>query len=274
MYVVSTPRPWSTLRALPTLLRIGVAETVAYRAEFVVWLLTTTMPLVMLSLWTSVADEAPFHGYGADDFVAYYLLALIIRNLTSSWVSWQLSDEIRSGVLAMRLLQPIHPYVSYAATHLSAVPLRALIATPVAIILLFTNGRIALTPDHVRLAMLLPSIALAWALTFSLLLTIGSLAFFIEKSQSILDVYFGLFTVFSGYLLPLSLLPSWLASIARIAPFRFMLSVPIEIATRADLTRGGAGMLVAGQIAWAIGMFALSLWTWRAGIKRFEAVGG
>src|SRR5690606_3990107 len=37
-----------TLTALPTLLRIGVAETVAYRAEFVVWMLTSTMPLVNL----------------------------------------------------------------------------------------------------------------------------------------------------------------------------------------------------------------------------------
>ena len=256
------------------MLRIGVAETVAYRAEFLVWLLTTTMPLVMLSLWTSVADEAPFRGYGAKEFVAYYLLALIIRNLTSSWVSWQISDEIRRGFISMRLLRPIHPYVSYAATHLSAVPLRALIATPIAIILLFTSGRIALTDDPVRLVLLLPSIALAWALTFSLLLTIGSLAFFIDKSQAILDVYFGLFTVFSGYLLPLSLLPSWLAAIAHVAPFRFMLSVPIEIATDANLTRHGAELLVGGQLAWAAAMFMLSLWTWRAGVKRFEAVGG
>ena len=34
-----------TLHALPTLLRVGVAETVAYRAEFLVWVLTTTQPL-------------------------------------------------------------------------------------------------------------------------------------------------------------------------------------------------------------------------------------
>ena len=50
-----TSRLARTLRALPTLLRIGVAETVAYRAEFLVWILTTTLPLVMLGLWTSVA---------------------------------------------------------------------------------------------------------------------------------------------------------------------------------------------------------------------------
>ena len=49
-----------TLRAVPALLRIGLAETVAYRAEFLVWVLTTTLPLIMLGLWTSVASEGPF----------------------------------------------------------------------------------------------------------------------------------------------------------------------------------------------------------------------
>ena len=85
-----------TLRAIPTLLRIGVAETVAYRAEFLVWILTTTLPLVMLALWTSVANEAPFRSFSAEDFVAYYLAALIVRNLTSTWVAWQVSEEVRT----------------------------------------------------------------------------------------------------------------------------------------------------------------------------------
>ena len=32
-------------RAYPTLLRVGFAEAVAYRAEMLVWMLATTMPL-------------------------------------------------------------------------------------------------------------------------------------------------------------------------------------------------------------------------------------
>ena len=47
------------LRALPTLVRVGFAEAVAYRAEMLVWLLSTTMPLVMLALMTAVAREGP-----------------------------------------------------------------------------------------------------------------------------------------------------------------------------------------------------------------------
>ena len=80
-----------TLRALPTLLRIGVAETVAYRAEFLVWILTTTLPLIMLGLWTSVAREAAVPAATTSaTFVAYFLATLIVRQLTGNWVAWQM----------------------------------------------------------------------------------------------------------------------------------------------------------------------------------------
>jgi hypothetical protein len=38
-----------------------------------VWILTTTLPLVMLGLWTRVAAEQPFQGYTPAAFTAYYL---------------------------------------------------------------------------------------------------------------------------------------------------------------------------------------------------------
>ncbi|MEZ4368233.1 MAG: ABC-2 family transporter protein [Kofleriaceae bacterium] len=264
----------ATLRALPAMLRVGVAETVAYRAEYVVWLLTTTLPLVMLALWTSVAAEGPFQGYAAQDFVAYYLAALIVRNVTGSWVSWQINDELRRGVLAMRLLRPVHPFVAYAATHVASVPLRAMIAMPVAGLLLVTSARDALTDDVVRLALLVPSLALAWGLTFAILLCLGCLAFFLERSLALADVYFGLFAVLSGYLVPLPLLPTWIQDAARYSPFRFVLSAPIELLLDPALDRAGALGLAGAQLAWALAMLALALTLWRRGVRRFEAVGG
>jgi ABC-2 type transport system permease protein len=236
-------------------------------------MLTTTMPLVMLALWTSVAADGPFRGYDSQQFIAYYLLALIVRNMTSSWVVWQINEEIRRGMLSMRLLRPIHPFVAYAATHISAVPLRALVATPVAIILLATSAREVITGDPLRLALIVPSLVLAWTLTFALMLAIAALAFFIDKSMSIMDVYFGVFAVLSGYLLPLPLLPDWIAGVAEWAPFRYMLSAPIELLTTPDLDPDGALTLVGIQAAWAVAMSAIALAVWRKGVRRFEAFG-
>src|SRR5262249_19673287 len=74
----ATMRLRHVVGAFPALFRVGLMEAFAYRAEFFVWMLTTTMPLVMMALWTAVAAEAPFQGFGPGDFVAYYLAALIV----------------------------------------------------------------------------------------------------------------------------------------------------------------------------------------------------
>ncbi|MCC6524916.1 MAG: ABC-2 family transporter protein [Polyangiaceae bacterium] len=261
------------LRALPTLFRVGVAETVAYRAEFLVWLLTSTLPLVMLGLWTSVAGEGPFRGYASPDFVAYYLATLVVRNLTGSWVSWQVSEEVRTGALAMRLLRPVHPFVALGASHLAAVPFRTIVALPIALVLLASSGASALSGDPGQLLCVLPSVALAWLVTFATLFTIGSLAFFITKSMAIANLYFGLFSLLSGYLLPLPLLPRWVATVAELTPFPAMLTTPVELLTRtlsgADLAR-----LLGVQLGWAAATVLVALTVWRLGVRRFEAVGG
>jgi ABC-2 type transport system permease protein len=262
-----------TLRAIPTLLRVGVAETVAYRAEFLIWILTTTLPLVMLGLWTSVADEAPFRGYQSSDFVAYYLATLIVRNITGSWVAWQLSEEIRMGSMSMRLLRPLHPFVAFAASHVAAIPFRSIVALPIAIVLLVSSGASSLATEPLQLAMIVPSLVMAWLITFSILFAIGALAFFVTKAMALLNLYFGLFSLLSGYLLPLPLLPGWIRQIAEWAPFRYMLSVPVELMTR-KLDHAELAALMLGQVGWSVASVVLAVWIWNVGVRRFEAVGG
>jgi hypothetical protein len=41
-------------------------------------------------------------------------VTLIVRLLSGAWVSWQVSQEIRDGALAGRLLKPMHPFFAYA----------------------------------------------------------------------------------------------------------------------------------------------------------------
>jgi ABC-2 type transport system permease protein len=263
-----------TVRALPTLLRIGVAETVAYRAEFVVWILTTTQPLIMMSLWTSVTRGGhDFKGYTADNFVAYYLATLLVRQLTGNWVAWQMMEEIRMGTMAMRLLRPIHPFVTYTASHLAALPFRSAVALPLVIILLVTSGSTAITHDPLQLAMIVPSIGMAWLITFSILYAIGSLAFFMTQTMALSNLYFGLFSLFSGYLLPLDLLPTPLARVAAWLPFRFTLSVPVEILTK-PLERSDLAQLLGAQAAWTAALTIIAVTLWNAGVRRFESVGG
>jgi len=261
-----------TLRALPTLFRVGLAEAVAYRAELVVWLLTTTMPLVSLALWASVgADHAP-RGWTEAHFVSYFLVTLVVRQVTGSWVVWELTFEIRSGALATKLLRPIPPVVDYAARNLSAVPLRWLACAP--IVALFLRGEaVNLLLHPVDLAAFAVSLGLAWAINFSIMLAIGALAFFVQSAQSLYQAYMVLFMVLSGYLVPLSFLPPRWQVLADALPFAQTLAVPVSIGTGA-LSGAGALRAVAIQGGWALGGWALALVIWSRGVRKYAAFGG
>ena len=265
-----------TLRALPTLLRIGVAETVAYRAEFLVWMLTSTMPLIMLSLWTSVASEGAFQEYTSADFVAYFLGVLIVRNLTGNWVAFQLSEEVRLGTLSMRLLRPIHPFIAYATSHAAALPFRSLIALPIALVLLISSGASSLTTEPLQLVLLVPSIVLAWLITFGIMFAIGCASFWITQAFGLFNFYFGLWSLLSGYLMPMSIMHAkypMIADVARKLPFYYMLGAPVELMTK-HLSAEEAVALIAWQLVWAVLSVLAALAMWRKGVNHFEAVGG
>jgi ABC-2 type transport system permease protein len=262
-----------SLRALPTLLRVGFAEAVAYRAEFLVWLLSTNMPLVMLALWTAVAREAPVGRFGQREFVAYYLAALVVRLLTGAWVIWELNYEIRQGTLAFKLLRPIHPLLGYAAQNVAALPVRLLVAVPVALVLLFTVAGAGVTRDPLLLALFPVTVFGAWLITFLAMSIIGSLAFWFESATSLFDVWLGLFGIFSGYLVPLELYPRWVADLARWLPFRSMLAFPVELVT-GTLSRGEALRDLGIQWAFVALLLAGTRVAWRAGVRRFSSVGG
>jgi ABC-2 type transport system permease protein len=261
------------LRAMPALLRVGFAEAVAYRAEFLIWILSTTMPFIMLVLWTAVARDAPVGRFDESDFVAYFLATFIVRQLIGSWVAWEMNWEVRHGSLAVRLLRPIPPIIAYASEAVAATPLRVVACIPVAILALFLVGTEPLPRDPLLWAAFGVALVGAFAITFLAGFAIGCLAFFVESSAKVMGVWLALFSVFSGYLVPVELFPPWLAALADALPFRYQLALPVELLTSAH-DRAAAASLVGRQWLF-VGLHAAgAAWLWRAGVRRFAAYGG
>lgn len=261
------------LGAWPVLLRVGFASAVAYRAEMVIWFLTTTMPLVMLALWSAAAADAPIQGFGQPEFVTYYAIALVVRHMSSSWIVWELNADVRSGALAMYLLRPIHPIWIYVSENLGALPLRIVILVPIVGTLLLTLDASPITTDPVAIVLFVCTLFGAWALTFASQTIVGLLSLWTEQSLGIWDVWFGLFALLSGYLIPLELFPVSLRPIADVLPFHGMGGLSIEILMgRVE----GAAMLrgVAIQAGWVIAFALLARTVWARGVQRFGAFGG
>jgi len=261
------------LRAYPTMLRIGLAEAVAYRAEFLVWMLATTMPLVMLAIMTAMAREAPVGRFDSRAFVAYYLVTLIVRQMTGAWVAWEMNREIKEGTLGLRLLRPVHPLASYSADALAAMPMRALIALPIAVVVLVVAAGKDVTHDWVNVVIFLVSLGGAWLLNFAVSAIIGTLGLYIESSLQVWEVWFGCFMLLSGYLIPLSLFPPWLEKTARVLPFAYLQAFPVETLTGIR-DRHHALVGLGMQLGWAAVAWVLLMMLWKRGLKRFAAYGG
>jgi len=260
------------LKAFPQLLRTGFAEAVAYRAEFLIWMFSTNMPLVMLALWAAVARSGPVGSYTQKGFAASYLAALLVRLLTGSWVVWEMTMEIRQGTLALRLLRPIHPLLAYSAENLAAVPMRGIVAIPLIVIFLW-NVRDQLGGDPILWAILAPALLGSWLLTFLVMSIIGTLGLWFESASSLFEAWLGISAILSGYLIPLDLFPAAVREVALVLPFRFLLSFPVELVLgRVD--RSHALILLAAQWGYVAAALLGTKALWRSGLRRFAAYGG
>ena len=258
---------------LMTLVRVGFADAMAYRSETIIWFLSTTTPLIMMVLWTAVAAEAPVGRYGQPEFVAYFLITLVVRLVTGAWVVWEMNMDVRQGTLAMRLLRPVHPFLHYAAENIGAWPLRVATCLPVLVVFFFTVGASRLAHDP-RLWVMMPFAYFgAWALTFTAMLAIGTLSFFWSSSLNIFYVWMSLYFVMSGYVVPLDLFPPVLRTVAAWMPFRYIIGFPVEV-TLGLVDAGTAASLLARQWAFIAFFTALAAVLWRGGVRRFEAFGG
>ena len=266
------------LKAIPTMLKIGFAEAVAYRAEMIVWVFATTMPLIMLMVWTAVSEVAPVPSvsgrtWATGSFVAYFLSAFIVRQLISSWAAWEINYEVRQGTLSMKLLRPVHPVLLYMVQNLAFLPLRLAVTLPVVVILLFSPGAEHLERNALTWLVFLASLAGGWMINFFANIAIGAMSFVMESSVKIMDVWLAAFFVFSGYLFPLDLFPPWLREVTAWLPFRYQLGLPVELATGVHELPEALSLL-GRQFAWALGFGVFALGLWRVGVRRFQAYGG
>jgi ABC-2 type transport system permease protein len=238
----------------------------------IIWVLTATLPLIMLALWEAVARQGPVSGFGEAEFARYYTLTLVARQLTSSWVVWELNQDIRTGALSPSLLRPINPLWLHAVRNLAVMPLRLVVLVPLVGALLLWRPDMHIPLDAWRVAAFLWSSFVAWALAFAFQAAFGCLAFWFDQSLGLYNAWFGAWSLMGGYLIPVRLLPPWLGAAAKWLPFRGMLGLPVEIGSGL-VPRGAVVGQLALQLAWLAVSVGLLVVVWRRGVRRYGAFG-
>ncbi|MBN2798544.1 MAG: ABC-2 family transporter protein [Deltaproteobacteria bacterium] len=260
------------MRLVPALVRFSTARVMAYRAEMVIWILSASLPLVMLALWNAVAAEGPIAGMGQGEMARYFAATLLVNQLTGVWIVWQLNYEIRTGLLSTQLLRPVHPLWHNAVWMMTALPIRALVMLPILGALLAWRPDLWVRPDPLMLPVFALSVAMAWALAFLVQATFAILSFWLDQSIGLFGVWYSGWALLSGYVAPLALFPDWAQRPLRFSPFRAMLGLPVEL-LGGFVSPREVGLDLAVQAGWVLGALVLVRVLWRRGLRHYGAYG-
>ncbi len=254
---------------------VNWAEQWQYRANLLMYLLYWLVsPVVYLAVWTTVArSQGSVGGLGVNDFTTYYLTLLVVDLLTSDITIHILSYKIQDGTLASQLLLPVHPILTgVLVNNLAFKALTLLVLIPV-----WTVLSLLFRPDFAgvtlgTLATALPMVVVGFGISFFLGASLTCLAFWTTRIYSLAELYWGAVSLLSGQFVPLELLPAGIQQAAVWLPFHLLRYTPIQMV----LGRLRPEQISLSYLQGAIWLAASAIvfrWIWKAGLKRFSAVG-
>jgi ABC-2 type transport system permease protein len=251
----------------------ALAANLAYRGAVAIWVVTSVIqPLVFIVVWRTVAGSGTTGGYRADQFVAYFLIMMVVDHLTFIWHMWEFEYRIRTGAFSPLLLRPVHPIHHDVCENVSykLVGLVGILPAAVVLAVLFDADLSGTTPWTVLA--FVPAVLVAMVLRFVVEWCVALSAFWLTKVSAINMVFFSLFTFLGGQFAPLSVLPGWMQTVAAWTPFPWTLAFPVEVLlgrrTGSELWLG-----YGAQLAWLVVALLVLRVLWSRATRRYSAVG-
>lgn len=247
VYTVRYLLQWFAARAF--LITIAINQAVA--------------PVLGLALWTAAVP-------GDTTISTYYLAILIVQLATVSFENHTLANGIYDGNISHDLLQPQPVVLPCLGQNLALRLLHLAVGLP-AVIGLSIAMQVTLAPRDALLA--LPALVIAAALRFLFTFALASVAFWTHRAHAV--VGFGELIIFllGGSAIPLMYVPDPYRGLVEVLPFRAMLGFPAEIVS-GSITGPAILTGYALQATWVAVAASVALIVWRAGVRRYTAIGG
>jgi ABC-2 type transport system permease protein len=255
--------------------KIALVTTFQYRVMFVMQLLYIMIePVVYLVVWQVAARSSggDVAGYTADDFALYFIMWSLVRQFTVAWDPSVFEWRIRDGELNQFLLRPVHIIHLDTAQMIGwkTVELVALVPTLAVLWLVF---RPAYQPVLWAIAAFIPALALGFVLRYVMMYDLALVTFWTTRLSALYRAYFLVEFFVSGRIAPLGVLPPWLQTIASVLPFKWMFGFPLELVL-GHMSQQEALIGFGMQGLWLAVSLVLLRAMWRAGTRRYSAVGG
>ncbi|MBM2823029.1 MAG: type transport system permease protein [Thermoleophilia bacterium] len=257
-----------------TTMRTAVQEQFQYRAATYMYLIgMVAEPVIYLVVWSTIADQSggTVGGLTAGEFAAYYIVWTLVRTMNIVFTPYGWEWRIREGELSGQLLRPLHPIHYDLAWFAGGKIPWVLFYLPIAVVLtLVFNPTFDVRPLEV--AVFGVAVWGAYLIRTFNQTALGLICFWTTRVGALFQLYIALELLLSGRLVPLTLFPEWVQTVAWFLPFRWTFYFPIQTLV-GDLTNAELLGGLAMQVFWTvvgIGVFSL---VWRYAIRRYTAVG-
>jgi len=261
------------MKKLLILIRLSLIDAFEYRGDILIFTFSyCAQPVVYLLVWLAVASSSSTLSMSGGELSQYYIWLIIVQLWVSAWASPIIASAIRLGKLSPFLLKPTSYFNFQIGNNIGEKILKSVLILPIVLILSATLHPLWPNLSYVGWLLFVVSWVLAAIIYFLMDLSVGLVAFWLEESSAVDDVYNVLHSIFSGILIPLTLMPLWIRSLAVVLPFRYEVSLPLEILLHKLSFQEQSYALVV-QIFWVAAMYGLVRLLWSKGIVKYSAVG-
>lgn len=252
-----------------TLLSVYYAYMVEYRAELIFWMLSGSLPIILMGVWIQAAPGGEF-GFTSVEFARYFLAVFFVTQLTVVWVVWEFEKEVVQGKLSPRLLQPMDPVWHHVISHIAERIARLPFAFIFIGLFVLLYPQAFWIPSLVNTMLFLCSITLVFTLRFTIQYTFGLFAFWTERASAFESFWMLFYLFLSGLIAPLDVFPEAVKKIVLLTPFPYLINFPasILVGLPVDITRGFLLML-----GWLLFFLGINRWLWRKGLRHYSGMG-
>lgn len=258
---------------------VGLQSNLVYRWNFGVRGFFSLFHLTgIFILWSAafMGAEGQIGGFSFSQTLTYFVTLLFLQFFISAFnEDYQISEEIRNGLINQFLLKPIN-YFGYRFSIFAAARLVSggLILIPLLCAYPLLHSHLSFPHEFWRLGLGLPAMFLSAVIQFSIAYCFGMLSFWFLEIQGFIILSYAIETILGGQMFPLDLLPAGVYQVARFLPFFYQMYFPAAILTGriSDVSVVLQGLLI--QVLWAVVLLALGQLLWTRGLRRHTAVGG
>ncbi len=247
---------------------------VAYRAWFWAEFVLQIMAMVVLYFfWQAVyANGGALGGLTFQQTINYVVLAQLLMPLIDNNLIFNFGWMIREGQVAIDLLRPMDLQARFYVDSAGSLALNLLIKTPLLIIAVIFF-QVQLPRDVLTWLVFLVSLILGHAIMFFFDWIFACLAFYSTETWGLSVVRVAVVTFFSGAIVPLPMMPPWLQAIANVLPFAQSIYVPVSFLSGVTpISAAPQAWLI--QLAWLIGLGAISRVVFRRSLRQVTVQGG